>query len=250
MKKKTRIVLLLATVCLFSIKLRAQDFILWGKIVDTSGFALPGAVVKVYEGQDSLAASTDAEGNFSINNLSGRSFNLQAGYIGYQPFEGSFKFIKKVLIIPPIQLRELSNTLDAVIISGAPPVRITEDTVSFNANAFPVRDGDGVDEMLKRLPGIEVNKDGNVTSQGTPVTKIRVNGKDFFGTDVATAIKNLPADIIKNLQFIDDYGDQARLTGVKSGEPEKILNLTIQEDKKKGYFFGPLPDWVTWIGIT
>lgn len=75
-----------------------------------------------------------------------------------------------------------------------------------------------------------------MTSQGKPVTKIRVNGKDFFGTDVATAIKNLPADIIKNLQFVDDYGDQAKLTGIKTGEAEKILNLAIEEDKKKGYF--------------
>ncbi|WP_449437304.1 hypothetical protein [Pedobacter steynii] len=89
---------------------------------------------------------------------------------------------------------------------------------------------------MKKLPGIKVDKDGNVTNQGAPVTKIKVNGKDFFGTDVATAIKNLPADIIKNLQFIDDYGDQAKLTGIKTGEPEKVLNLTIQEDKKKGYF--------------
>ena len=108
--------------------------------------------------------------------------------------------------------------------------------MAYNAASYPVREGDSVEEILRKLPGIKVDKDGNVTSQGEPITRIRVNGKDFFGTDVATAIQNLPADVIKNLQFIDDYGEQAKITGVKTGEPEKILNLNIKEDKKRGYF--------------
>ncbi|WP_157263976.1 outer membrane beta-barrel protein [Pedobacter sp. Leaf176] len=237
MGKLLQAVLLAALLMGLKTEVMAQDFTVKGKVVDTSGVGLPGAVVRIYDNKDSSAVSTDPDGNFFFRNRSGNPFTLSAGYIGYSAFKGSFEFKRdKELSIPFIELKALSNTLDAVVISGTPPVKISEDTVSFNARAFPVREGDGVDEMLKRLPGIEVDKDGNVTSQGTPVTKIRVNGKDFFGTDVATAIKNLPADIIKNLQFIDDYGDQARLTGIKSGEPEKVLNLTIQEDKKKGYF--------------
>jgi len=206
-------------------------------VLDTAGLPLPGAVVRIKSATDSIGTSANPDGTFTLVKIKSKQFTLSAAFIGYDTF------IKKYIIekgnsinITDIKLKPSSNTLDAVVISGVPPVKVTEDTVSFNAKAFPVRDGDAVDEMLKKLPGIKVDKDGNVTSQGTPVTKIRVNGKDFFGTDVATAIKNLPADIIKNLQFIDDYGDQAKLTGIKTGEPEKILNLTIQEDKKKGYF--------------
>lgn len=215
----------------------AQNFSIKGVVLDTEGLPLPGAVVRIKSVTDSIGTSTDPNGKFNFSNVRTKQFTLSAAFIGYNPFVKDYRIEKgKTLNIDTIRLKSAANTLEGVVISGAPPVRVTEDTVSFSAKAFPVRDGDAVDEVLKRLPGVKVDQDGNVTNQGTPVTKIRVNGKDFFGTDVATAIKNLPADIIKNLQFIDDYGDQAKLTGIKTGEPEKILNLTIEEDKKKGYF--------------
>lgn len=215
----------------------AQNYTVKGAVLDTTGLPLPGAVVRINWLKDSLATSTNTEGSFTISKVKSSKFTLSAAYLGFQPFKKQYQISEgNALTIPSIKLLPVSNTLDGVTISGVPPVRITEDTVSFNASAFPVREGDAVDEVLKRLPGIVVDKDGNVTNQGEPVTKIKVNGKDFYGTDVATAIKNLPADIIKNIQFIDDYGDQAKLTGIKTGEPEKVLNFTIAEDKKKGYY--------------
>jgi hypothetical protein len=229
---------LLITVLIGTVTIsKAQNYTVKGMVVDTAGLPLPGAVVRVKWGTDSLGISANNDGSFSLSNVKSRQFSLSAAFIGFQTFRKQFNFeAGSVFDVSALKLSVESNTLDAVVISGAPPVKVTEDTVSFNAASFPVREGDAVDEILKKLPGIKVDKDGNVTSQGSPVSKIRVNGKDFFGTDVATAIKNLPADIIKNLQFIDDYGDQAKLTGLKTGEPEKVLNLTIQEDKKKGYF--------------
>ncbi|MGN7986335.1 outer membrane beta-barrel protein [Pedobacter sp. 22226] len=215
----------------------AQNYTVKGIVLDTAGLPLPGAVVRIKSGNDSAGTSANPDGTFILSKIKSKQFTLSAAFIGYDTFSKQYLIDKGALLnITDIKLRPSSNTLEGVVISGVPPVKVTEDTVSFSARAFPVRDGDAVDEVLKKLPGIKVDKDGNVTSQGAPVTKIRVNGKDFFGTDVATAIKNLPADIIKNLQFIDDYGDQAKLTGIKTGEPEKILNLTIEEDKKKGYF--------------
>src|SRR5690606_33025948 len=86
------------------------------------------------------------------------------------------------------------------------------------------------------LDGVEVDKDGNVTAQGEQVTRVRINGKDFFGGDVQTATKNLPADVIDKIQIIDDYGDQANLTGNKTGDPERILNIEIAPSKNKGDF--------------
>ena len=216
---------------------KAQNYTVKGTVVDTAGLPLPGAIVRIKWEKDSLGISANNDGTFLLSKLKSRKFTLSAAFIGFKTFTKQFTFEKgNVFDVSTLMLKVESNMLDGVIISGAPPVKVTEDTVSFNAASFPVRAGDAVDEVLKKLPGIKVDKDGNVTSQGSPVSKIRVNGKDFFGTDVATAIKNLPADIIKNLQFIDDYGDQAKLTGLKTGEPEKVLNLTIQEDKKKGYF--------------
>ncbi|UKT65926.1 TonB-dependent receptor domain-containing protein [Pedobacter mucosus] len=215
----------------------AQTFSVKGIILDTDGQSLPGAVVRIKSTNDSLVTSANTDGRFNFTKFKAKQFTLSAAFIGYDTFIKKYVIENGVTIdITDIKLKASSNTLDGVVISGAPPVKVTQDTVSFNAKAFPVRDGDAVDEILKKLPGIKVDNDGNVTSQGSPVTKIRVNGKDFFGSDVATAIKNLPADIIKNLQVIDDYGDQAKLTGIKTGEPEKILNLVIEEDKKKGYF--------------
>ncbi|HKG07636.1 MAG TPA: outer membrane beta-barrel protein [Pedobacter sp.] len=216
---------------------KAQNYTVRGTVVDTAGLPLPGAVVRIKWATDSLGISAGTDGTFVLSKIKSKQVTVSAAFIGFDTFIRQYLIEKgNTLSIGNIKLVPSANTLDAVVISGAPPVKVTEDTVSFNAASFPVREGDAVDEVLKKLPGIKVDKDGNVTNQGTPVTKIRVNGKDFFGTDVATAIKNLPADIIKNLQFIDDYGDQAKLTGIKTGEPEKILNLTIQEDKKNGYF--------------
>ncbi|HEX8607291.1 MAG TPA: carboxypeptidase-like regulatory domain-containing protein, partial [Pedobacter sp.] len=237
MKLFTRTALLILLLTGSILSSRAQNYTVKGMVVDTAGLPLPGAVVRVKWGADSLGISANNDGSFSLSNVKSRQFTLSAAFIGFQTFRKQFSFeTGSVFDVSALKLKVESNTLEAVVISGAPPVKVTEDTVSFNAASFPVREGDAVDEILKKLPGIKVDKDGNVTSQGSPVSKIRVNGKDFFGTDVATAIKNLPADIIKNLQFIDDYGDQAKLTGLKTGEPQKVLNLTIQEDKKKGYF--------------
>jgi hypothetical protein len=237
MKFFTRTTLLIVLLTSSFLVSKAQDYTVKGTVVDTAGLPLPGAVVRIKWGTDSLGVSANNDGTFSLNKIRSRQFTLSAAFIGFQTFIKQYSFDSgSVFDVSAIKLKVESNTLDAVMISGMPPVKVTEDTVSFNASSFPVREDDAVDEILKKLPGIKVDKDGNVTSQGTPVSKIRVNGKDFFGTDVATAIKNLPADIIKNLQFIDDYGDQAKLTGLKTGEPQKVLNLTIQEDKKKGYF--------------
>lgn len=215
----------------------AQNYTVKGMVVDSAGLPLPGALVRINWGTDSTGNASNMDGSFQLSQVKSRAFMLSIAYIGFKTFVKQYNFEQgNVFDLADLTLQIDSNTLDAVVISGVPPVRVTEDTVSFNASSFPVREGDAVEEILKKLPGIEVDKDGNVTSEGKAITKIRINGKDFFGTDVATAIRNLPAEIIENLQFIDDYGDQANLTGLKTGEPEKVLNLTVQEEKKKGYF--------------
>ncbi|MEJ7780543.1 MAG: outer membrane beta-barrel protein [Daejeonella sp.] len=216
---------------------QAQTYSIKGSVQDTAGVPLTGTLIRVNWGIDSVATSVGINGSFSLNNIRSADFTLSAAFLGFQTFVKKYKIENgNELTIPLIRLREKVSALNEVVITAVTAVKIGEDTVTFNAASFPVRAGDAVDEVLRKLPGVKVDADGNVTNQGQTIRKIRLNGKDFFGTDVATAIKNLPADIIKNLQFIDDYGDQANLTGIKTGEPEKILNITIQEDKRKGYF--------------
>jgi len=214
----------------------SQSYSVKGSVFDSQGIPLTGTLIKLKSAKDSIATSADINGLFSFKNLRWSEFNFSAAFIGFETYLNTYKITEgNTLIIPPITLKTSSNTLNEVVITGITAIKVSEDTVTFNAAAFPVRQGDAVEEILNKLPGVKVDADGNVTTQGEPITKIRINGKDFFGTDVATAIKNLPADIVKNLQLIDDYGDHANLTGIKSGEPEKILNITILEEKKRGY---------------
>jgi hypothetical protein len=115
-------------------------------------------------------------------------------------------------------------------------VQIKEDTVSYVVDSTMYRKNDNVEEVLKKLPGVQVDKDGTVTAQGKQVTKVKVNGKEFFGGDVTTATRELNADMVDRIQIIDDYGDQSAFTGIKDGDPSKTLNIQLKKDKNKGYF--------------
>ncbi|NNU34897.1 hypothetical protein HK413_14110, partial [Mucilaginibacter sp. S1162] len=128
-----------------------------------------------------------------------------------------------------------SRQLKEVVIIGVNPIKFKEDTIDYKIAAYPVRENAPVEDVLKKMPGVDVDNNGNVTAQGKSITKIRINGKDFMGGDVQSATKNIPADILESVQVIDDYGDQANLTGVRTGEPNKILNFTIRNDKNYGY---------------
>lgn len=205
---------------------------------DSSGVPLPGSSVKLISAFDSLSTATDVNGIFRFPSVRSPRFKLTITSISFQTFvkEYSVNAQSSAVTLPPVHLKDAFNQLSEVVVTAVNPVKIKEDTVQYDAAAYPVREGDAVDEMVKRLPGMEVDKDGKVTAQGQPVTKIRLNGKDFFGDDATAALQNLPADIVKNIQLVDDYGVEAKLTGIKSGEPQKILNINTQDDKKNGYF--------------
>jgi hypothetical protein len=217
----------------------AQEFrTVMGSIVDSTGAPLRDVNVKIVAGKDSLFSTTTASGTFSFSKVYFPQFILSASIIGYKAFSRSFSADKnnKLFVIQPIKLARKDTRLADVVVVATNPVTIKEDTVEYKANAFKVREGAPVEDVIKKLPGVIVDKDGNVTAQGKAVARVRVNGKDYFGGDVQTATKNLPADIIDNIQIIDDYGDKANVTGVKEGEPEKVLNITIQKGKSKGNF--------------
>jgi len=209
-----------------------------GTVIDSTKQTVPGAIVKCINSTgDSVLTATDADGKFVFASVKGPKFTLAVSSIGYQGLIRHFTMDAdtKPINLDPIVLKVESNVLNTVNITAINPVVMKEDTIEYKASAYPVRANAAAEDIIKKLPGVDVDANGNVTAQGKQVTKVRINGKDFFGGDVQTATKNLPADVIDNIQMIDDYGDQANLTGVKTGEPDKIMNITIRKDKNYGY---------------
>lgn len=115
-------------------------------------------------------------------------------------------------------------------------VRLKGDTLEYKADSFKVREGASVKEMLRKMPGLQVDKDGKVTAQGEKVEKVLVDGEEFFGDDPTMAMKNIQADAVDKVQVFDKKSDQAAFTGIDDGKKTKTINLTLKEDKKKGYF--------------
>lgn len=209
-----------------------------GTITDSTKVTLPGSTVKIVAGKDSSTTITDAKGAFVFPAVKATQFSLVIQSIGYEPVRRRFTLdaSKEPVFLRPIILKPSTTMLNTVVVSDVLPVKIKEDTVEFNAAAYKVRDGAPVEDMIKKIPGADVDASGNITFQGKSVTKVRVNGKDFFGGDLKTATQNLPADAVQNVQMVNDYGDQANLTGIKTGEPETILNINIKPSRNHGYF--------------
>jgi hypothetical protein len=135
-----------------------------------------------------------------------------------------------------IKLEDDAIALKEVNVTAADMV-VKKDTLEFNAGAFKTKPNAAVEELLKKLPGVEIDRDGNILVQGQKVSRLTVDGKDFFGTDPKTATKNLPADAIAKVQIIDSKTLEAKATGIDDGQREKVLNLTIKADKKQ---------WLVW----
>lgn len=210
-----------------------------GTVVDSTKLSLPGSSIKlISNGGDSTISIADANGKFAFSGVKGSKITLTLSSIGFTPIKKHFALNPdgKPVDLGNIIMKASTNMLSVVTIVGVNPVTLKEDTVEYNASAYKVRENAPAEDLIKKLPGVDVDVNGNITTQGKQVTKVRINGKDFMGGDVQSATKNLPADVIENIQMIDDYGDQANLTGVKTGEPDKIMNITIRKDKNYGYF--------------
>ncbi len=223
----------------FTTVVYAQSGSVRGKVYDSSHFALPGATVALIKknSSDTLRTVTDKEGLFSFQQVNVTSFSISVSNAGMETITQDFEFEagKTDLNVGSITMLPLFTTLQEVVLSP-PPMVIKEDTVEFRADSFNVRPNSNVEDLLKKLPGLQVNSDGSITAQGKTITKIKVNGKDFFGGDPKTATRELPADIIDKIQVVDDYGELAAASGIRDGDPDIIINLELKKDKNKGVF--------------
>jgi hypothetical protein len=224
----------------FSNSSSAQDtYTVKGSIVDSTLTAVVGANVLLLTGKDTLRSRTDNYGQFRFNGIRSSQFSIVATYIGYKDFRIDYagKTEIKDISFSQIKLSVNARQLDEVSIkSKIQPIIFKKDTTEYNVASYGVNDREVVEELLKKLPGIEVDKAGNVTSEGKQVTKLRVNGEDFFTGNVQEFISQLPVGILSKLQIVNDYGDDAAFTGIKKGRSTKQINLVTKPGMNNGVF--------------
>lgn len=213
-----------------------------GIVRDPVGATVPGASVILMEQKDSTLSaftSTNAEGIFEIRKLSKGKYILQISSLGLQTHYQNLEWTGDAELrdLGTIELKNKINQLKEVDVSADHiPIKIKNDTIEYNAKAFKTQPNAVVEDLLKKLPGVEVDKDGTVKAQGKQVNKILVDGKEFFGDDPKMATKNLPADAVKNVQVFDKKSDAAEFTGIDDGQRDKTINLKLKDDKKQGLF--------------
>ncbi|MEO8885991.1 MAG: TonB-dependent receptor [Mucilaginibacter sp.] len=207
-----------------------------GVVKDAQGQTVIGATVFLKSTKDSIKTATNEDGIFVFRNVKMATFVLTISGVTYKSLVARYKqndAVKRI-VLDPITLKDESTLLNEVKINGTPSIVYKPDTVEYRASDYKVRANSTIDEVLKKMEGVEVGNDGSLSIQGQSVGKAKLNGKTFSGGDVAQAIQSLPADIVDKIQFVDDYGDQAARTGVKDGDPQKILNITTKADKSVG----------------
>ena len=180
---------------------------------------------------------SDNRGNFSIEAPSNGTYRLRISSIGYQTIEREVTLRREQnQELGDLRMAAESVMLkETVVTAQAPQVVVKKDTLVYNPDAFRTPEGSAIEELIKRMPGAEVDEDGNITVNGKEVKKILLDGKEFMLGDVETALKNLPVSIIQNVKFYDQQSDQARITGIEDGEKETVLDFTIKKGMNRGY---------------
>lgn len=203
---------------------------------------VPGATVTVLERKDSSLVTftmTGTDGRFEIRGLANGDYRLMITHVNYHNSNKYFNITdnNKNAELGSLVLSDKTKVLEEVVLAAeAPPVTLINDTIQYNAGSFKTPPNANVEQLLKKLPGVKVDKDGTIKAQGEKVTKVLVDGKEFFGNDPKVATKNLPADAVDKVQVYDKQSDQAQLTGFEDGNYEKTINLKLKKDKKKGMF--------------
>lgn len=222
---------------------QSQNITIKGKILDAKS-QVPMEAVTVYlqSSKDSTMIDytiTDKSGNFSLaTRVTDKPVDFKVSFIGYQIIERSYqKGLSQSIDYGTLKLEEAGEMLGEVVVKAeAPPIRIKNDTLEFNASSFRIRPDANVESLLKQLPGVEIDNDGKITVNGKEVNQILVNGKPFFDRDGKVALQNLPSDIINKVQITDTKTKKEELSGQTASSNNASINLTIDEDKNKGFF--------------
>lgn len=240
----SRTILFFLLCCSFSVVVSAQTpnkTTLRGTVRDTTGEALPLPTVMLLNPKDSTLINFtrgSAEGTFEFKNVRNTPYLLKVSYLGYIPLQKHLAVAtSEANDLGDLHMKPITNELMEVVVRTAKAtLSIKGDTIEYDASSFKVPPGSTVEDLLRRLPGIEVDADGNIKAQGKEVKRVYVDGKTFFGDDPKAATKNLGAETLSKVQVYDDKSEQAKLTGVDDGKKEKAMNLELKEEFKKGSF--------------
>ena len=235
-----RTVLILFVLLALSSSLFSQKGVIKGKLLDTVyKESLAEATISILLPQDSSVvafALANAKGEFEINNVDTGRFQILVTFQGYANYYRPVHLrTLSTVDVGSLYLEKKSTMLEEVVVE-IPPIQVKKDTIEFNATAFKTKPNSTAEDLLKKIPGLEVDKDGNVKAQGEDIRKIYVDGKEFFGNDPKLATKNITADMIASVQVFDDMSDQAKFSRIDDGSRAKTINIKLKKDRRKGYF--------------
>jgi hypothetical protein len=220
----------------------AQKASLRGSIYDTlNKQGLSHAVISVLQAKDSVLVQfirSDSKGGFVLQNLPAGKFVLLTSYPNYADYTDTITLTEDATLdLGVLAVITKAHLLEEVVVRqtvGA--IKLKGDTTEYRADSFKVQANATVEELLKKLPGIQVDKNGQITAQGQKVQKVLVDGEEFFGDDPTLVTQNIRADMVDKVQVFDKKSDQATFTGIDDGQKTKTINLKLKDDKKKGYF--------------
>jgi hypothetical protein len=244
MKRMKRIATLFAFLVTSASVLFAQNLSVKGSVYDfDTAEPLFPANVQIYQisGTDSTfigGASTEDDGSFIVSNLKAGNYVARASFVGYDNADKNFslKSGSGTTDLGKITLRG-GQLLDEVAISAVvQKVQLINDTVMFNSAAFKLPEGSSVEDLIRKLPGVQIGSDGDITVNGKSVSRILVNGKEFFDNDKTMALTQLTADMIERVKSYEKQSDLARQTGIEDGNEETVLDLQVKKGMAKGWF--------------
>lgn len=237
--KKVRLSIILVFVTVVS----AHSQTIKGKLVDlVDNKPLAGATLTLSSLEDTLSSLktlADSSGHFEFRGLPIDSFYLEVSYIGYERFR---QIVSTSDSIPEVNLGTLFvpkkslQLSDVTVTSRTPPAQQKGDTTQYNASQFKVNPDANVEDLIKKMPGITVDRDGKVTAQGEQVKKVTIDGREFFGDDATAALRNLPSEIVDKIQVFDRLTDQAQFTGFDDGNAERTINVVTRTGMQNGQF--------------
>ncbi len=210
-------------------------------ISETTDEPVPQANIRILQQSDSAfvtGKASDLDGSFSIPVRNG-SYILQISFIGYNDL---YKNVEVTSSNPVVKLGNLTMSVDNILLSEtvvtakAPEIVVKGDTLEYNADSYKVTESAVVEDLLKKMPGVEVDTEGNITVNGRTITKILVDGEEFFSNDPKVASKNLPANMVEKLQVLERRSEMSQMTGFDDGEEENVINLTVRPGMKEGLF--------------
>ncbi len=237
-----RVVFIFTFIGMSLLSVWADSYDVRGMVQQANGAAVEMATVRLfaYQGADSTlvqGVQTDMEGRFLLSKVAVGKYRLLVSSVGFQEQRVNVVVEDREVRLRPIRLAEEVQHLSQVEVTGkAAELTVKGDTIEYNTSAYRTNENDMVEDLLKKMSGVQVDADGKVTVNGEEIKQVRIDGKKFFEDDVQMATKNIPADMIDKIQVLDKKSEMAELTGFEDEDTERIINLQLKKSKKRGVF--------------